>query len=1240
MICRKAFFLAGLTLCVGLCSFSQTVTSARNGSWSDPSTWDANIVPDSANATVIRILHDVYLDAVEMHSYSLEIRGRLHIRSDALLQVNSADGINGFMEVNGGRLDVDGGLAGRDGVNFLTSSSNTFFSATGRFHFRGGPKSFIPMASWDAGSSLIIEGFRSSGYVALAYSAGWRQEFGNVVYDCPLQSAFVDLNGHLRSIRGDFLVRNTNSNALRLSTTQRPLISIGGDLIVEGRSEIWFNTTGDSTRVLIGGDFIYRSASTGPSYLATRGRTFLRVGGTMEVDASGPLRFCSGSTDSTGVRRTTVDLRGDLRLLSGALISPSPGRASMIFFGSGLQMVTAQHASFNGNFNFVFERGSVVDLGLSRLAGSGAVHFKGHLRLGSPAAEGALHPVNGNVATVGSRYFYPGSAIEYNGVTPQIIGNDHPSDSAIHLIAANSAGVTLVKDISVKNFAATGPFNYGGRETKIFGDVSVSPLTTVVGSGTVRLAGGKNQIVSFAGNTITALDIAKDAATMVTLTSPLSIRRRLSISSENTRLESAGFLTLLSAGDGYDSTATVSALPFGSVVSGNVTVQRHMHGEGRLYRYISSPVANETVAGLKDDFPVTGTFQDPSVGRGLNSTGPSLYYFDESLSNSASGWMPYPSLGLASANSLLPGRGYAAYIRQQKKATIIDFNGVLNQGEIILPVQFTTDSPEPVRGWNLVGNPYAAVIDWSAEAGWERSEDISASFAIRDNASGRFHYSDGEIGDLESPVIAPAQSFWIRTSAPTPYVIINELAKSDNSAEFYRARRKKSLDYVKVSVRGNGHQDNVYLRKRLGASPALDRNDAVKMRNDFLSLSLLSADSVSLAISARNAFSCRERFPLKLEVRSGVNGYFTFHAEPFGEFRTAAIMVHDALTDSITFTDGYRFVVDAVPASRNPRRFTLIIEEKQSQEPLISMPRLKCNGTSTRIQLSHGNVGSYYVSTESGGAYEFVSEDSIRSVTIPLSKSLEDEFQVYSRSFCGDRLVGALKLMKDAPPPAPVVVSAIRCEDGPVMVQLRAGPDTVEYHVFPSLADSVAAYRTGSDRFAWQCSAEGRFYIAAVNHSGCESDRVEVLVEKRVASGLAIEYRDGSLHSTHQGRWYYDGALVSDDTLFQVEPFSEGTYAVRSVVNECEAEASYVIAFDDDLEISPVPFDDRLRIRSRRSSLSIGVVRLHTAEGKLLSEAGTTRGMVVLETTGLPRGVYVVEVRFTDGRVRRRRVVK
>jgi hypothetical protein len=89
-----------------------------------------------------------------------------------------------------------------------------------------------------------------------------------------------------------------------------------------------------------------------------------------------------------------------------------------------------------------------------------------------------------------------------------------------------------------------------------------------------------------------------------------------------------------------------------------------------------------------------------------------------------------------------------------------------------------------------------------------------------------------------------------------------------------------------------------------------------------------------------------------------------------------------------------------------------------------------------------------------------------------------------------------------------------------------------------------------------------------------------------------------------------------------------------------EAEASYVIAFDDDLEISPVPFDDRLRIRSRRSSLSIGVVRLHTAEGKLLSEAGTTRGMAVLETTGLPRGVYVVEVRFTDGTVRRRRVVK
>lgn len=1241
MICRKVFFLAGLTLCVSLCSYCQTVTSARNGSWNDPSTWDSGVVPDSSNSTLIRILHDVFLSA-ETQSYSLEIRGWLHIRSDALLQVNSIDGVNGFLQVNGGRMDVDGALVGRDGVTYVTSPSNCFFSSTGRFHFRGGPKSYIPLAHWDVRSTLVVEGFKSSGYVALAYSAGWRQDFGNVIYDCPSQTAFVDLNGHLRSIRGDLLIKSTNSNALRFSTTQRPLINIGGNLVVEGRSEVWFNTTGDSTRIFIGGDFIYRSTSTGPSYIATRGRTFVRVGGRAEVNSAGPLRFCSGSVDSTGVRRTTFEFLGDVRLISGGLISPSPGRGTFIFSGSQLQSVSAQANAFNGNFNWVFARGSIVDLGLSRIAGNGTVHVKGHLKLGSTSTDGALHPITGNINTIGLCHFQPGSTIEYNGLSPQGIGLNHPSDSAIHLVVTNNTGVTLARDLWVKDLIVNGSLHRGEHDMKISGHVTILPASTVSGSGRIELTGGKNQLVSFANNIVESLDVRKNSGTGVTLSSPLLIRRRLSIYSGNTRLESAGHLTLLSLGDGIDSTATLSGLPSGSQVSGNVTVQRHMRGEGRLYRYISSPVMNETVAGLKDDFPVTGSFLDPSVGPGLNTTGASLYYYDESLLTSPLGWIPYPTSGFASENRLLPGRGYAAYIRKAEKATTIDFSGVLNQGEISIPVQYTPQSPESVRGWNLIGNPYPASIDWASQDGWSRSGDVSNTFAIRDNAAGRFHYSDGEIGDLEEPVIASGQSFWIRTSAPNPYVVINELAKVNTAGEFFRKPINSVLDYLKITIRGNGHHDNVYLRKRRNASAKLDVFDATKMPNDALSLSVLSADSVRLAINAMDVFSCSQRLPLALDLPVHASGYYTFEGASHGLFKNARIMIYDHLTDSVSEMDGYRFKVNSTIAFRDSRRFTLIVEAQEIEPPAVSVSRVKCNERTTRLTLKEKERGSFYVLNPDGTPFDFMSMDSLQTVTIPLGRSWRKsgKIHLYYRGLCGDRLIQTVELESDDMVQAPELISAIQCGDGAVNIRMKASGHPLKYNVYAASADSAAAYQSATDTFSFHAHGASKMFLSAENEEGCLSDRLEVHIEKRSIPEEIIEHRNGVLYSTRPGAWYNDGDLLSPDSVSSIQPSVDGLYSVRSFVNGCVSEASYVVGFSDDIEVSPVPFDDRIFVRSRRSANVISRVRLYTMDGKLLIQSESADAAVVLKTEALSRGIYVLEIYSTNGSVWRKKVVK
>jgi hypothetical protein len=206
----------------------------------------------------------------------------------------------------------------------------------------------------------------------------------------------------------------------------------------------------------------------------------------------------------------------------------------------------------------------------------------------------------------------------------------------------------------------------------------------------------------------------------------MKLRGILQIESLNTTVRSDGNLTLLSTSDSGSGSARVGPLPAGSGILGDVSVQRYMGAEGRIYRYISSPVQDASVASLMDDFAVTGRFDDPTTVNVSNSKNPSLYYYDESQGSLQSGWKPYPTMGFAKDNPLIPGVGYCALIREAANPLVWDVNGALNQGDIVLPTAMTNNM-QPSNGWNLVGNPYACTIDWDIVGpnGWTKQKYLS-----------------------------------------------------------------------------------------------------------------------------------------------------------------------------------------------------------------------------------------------------------------------------------------------------------------------------------------------------------------------------------------------------------------------------------------------------------------------------------------------------------------------------------
>src|SRR5690606_27154888 len=131
-----------------------------------------------------------------------------------------------------------------------------------------------------------------------------------------------------------------------------------------------------------------------------------------------------------------------------------------------------------------------------------------------------------------------------------------------------------------------------------YGDVLLHEGAQLVNAETITLTGTRDVFLSLRGARIRELYIAKSQPAEVVVTSPLELMESLAIVSENTILNSNGNITLLSYADTPEATARVTPVPDGSRINGDITVQRYMSGEGRLYRYLASPVANASVASM------------------------------------------------------------------------------------------------------------------------------------------------------------------------------------------------------------------------------------------------------------------------------------------------------------------------------------------------------------------------------------------------------------------------------------------------------------------------------------------------------------------------------------------------------------------------------------------------------------------------------------------------------------------
>jgi hypothetical protein len=148
---------------------------------------------------------------------------------------SAANLINGTLRIGGSSGSIVG-----------MTALNTTFSATGTYeHNYTTVAGIVPAASWNAASNCNIIGYTTN----ISATGGLSQTFGNFTWNCPSQTAALNLLGGLNgaTIAGNFNVMATNSGSLRLTSFASMTLNILGNLNVSGGNFAFTNVITPNT---------------------------------------------------------------------------------------------------------------------------------------------------------------------------------------------------------------------------------------------------------------------------------------------------------------------------------------------------------------------------------------------------------------------------------------------------------------------------------------------------------------------------------------------------------------------------------------------------------------------------------------------------------------------------------------------------------------------------------------------------------------------------------------------------------------------------------------------------------------------------------------------------------------------------------------------------------------------------------------------------------------------------------
>ena len=495
--------------------------------------------------------------------------------------------------------------------------------------------------------------------------------------------------------------------------------------------------------------------------------------------------------------------------------------------------------------------------------------------------------------------------------------------------------------------------------------------------------------------------------------------------------------------------ANVSAIPLGSSITGTVNVERFVKGSyptdltKRGYRLVSSPVYTGTVSGtnvfdltwLSNSAIITG----PSGGGFYSVGNPSTYIYREDIAPSNSNFTTGNYKGIAAINNsptynigtqkrltltntndttinLPVGNGVLFFFRGNKSTngstggtkTSLPYNypedvtftnsGTLNTGTVNVKLWYRADNylgyansgtlaNSVVRGYCLVGNPYASTLNWEkynrnstvANSSIYGSGNLTSTIYFFNPTNKQYeaymqkataivsadtttNIDPGTAVGSASNMIASGQGFFIRATSATQTLSFRETAKTTaqptaTKLNTLMGKPKEGENAAEPLVRlqlfkDTINTDEIVVRLNDKASTAYSINEDAEDLGGIsaaVSLSAMSSDSNSIKLAI-------DRLPLikktaqiiPLFADATTSGQYQLKLTQLKDLRPIyEVMLRDGLQqDSVDMrtTPNYSFTIDkSNPASFGANRFQLVIR----QNPTFALKLLNFDADKT-----------------------------------------------------------------------------------------------------------------------------------------------------------------------------------------------------------------------------------------------------------------------------------------------------